>query len=63
MADDWYETVYENKHESINEFIKRKQVTGRSERTLNAYSRILKKFYHEEFPELRPEDTEQYPTK
>ncbi|ADE02746.1 tyrosine-type recombinase/integrase [Haloferax volcanii] len=58
MADDWYETVYENKHESINEFIKRKQVTGRSERTLNAYSRILKKFYHEEFPELRPEDTE-----
>ncbi|NLV03842.1 tyrosine-type recombinase/integrase [Haloferax volcanii] len=58
MADDWYETVYENKHESINEFIKRKQVTGRSERTLNAYSRILKKFYHEEFPELKPEDTE-----
>lgn len=58
MADDWYETVYENKHESINEFIKRKQVTGRSERTLNAYSRILRKFYHEKFPELRPEDTE-----
>jgi len=58
MADDWYETVYENKHDSINEFIKRKQVTGRSERTLNAYSRILKKFYHEEFPELRPENTE-----
>ena len=58
MADDWYETVYENKHESINEFIRRKQVTGRSERTLNAYSRILKKFYHEEFPDLEPEDTE-----
>jgi len=58
MADDWYETVHENKHESINEFIRRKQVTGRSERTLNAYSRILRKFYHEEFPELRPEDTE-----
>lgn len=58
MADDWYETVYENKHESINEFLRRKQVTGRSERTLNAYSRILKKFYHEEFSELQPEDTE-----
>jgi len=58
MADDWYETVYENKHDSINEFLRRKQVTGRSERTLNAYSRILKKFYHEEFSELQPEDTE-----
>ena len=58
MADQWYETIYENKHDTVNEFIRRKQVTGRSERTLNAYSRILKKFYHEEFPELQPEDTE-----
>lgn len=58
MADDWYESVYKNKHDSINEFIQQKQNTGRSPRTLNEYSRILKRFYHEHFPELSPEDTE-----
>jgi integrase/recombinase XerD len=60
MADDWYETIYENKHAAVNEFIKRKKVTGRSTRTLNAYSRVLQKFYHEQFPNLTPEDTEVY---
>ncbi len=58
MADDWYETIYENKHEEINKFIRQKKTTGRSARTLNAYSRILKKFYHEQFPEISPAETE-----
>jgi integrase/recombinase XerD len=56
MADDWYETVYENKHDAINDFIK--QTTGRSPRTLNSYSRVLKRYYHEHFPDLSPEETE-----
>ncbi|MUV89132.1 tyrosine-type recombinase/integrase [Halapricum sp. CBA1109] len=58
MADDWYETVYENKHDGINDFIKQKQTTGRSPRTLNSYSRVLKRYYHEHFPDLTPEETE-----
>ncbi|SDQ40850.1 tyrosine-type recombinase/integrase [Natronobacterium texcoconense] len=58
MGDDWYETVYENKHDEINQFIEQKHNTGRSPRTLNEYSRILQRFYHEYFPELSPEETE-----
>ncbi|WP_436901199.1 tyrosine-type recombinase/integrase [Halovenus halobia] len=58
MADDWYETVYENNHEVVNEFIKQKQTTGRSPRTLNSYSRVLKRYYHEHFSDLTPEETE-----
>ena len=58
MADDWYETVYENKHDAINDFITQKQTTGRSPRTLNSYSRVLKRYYHEHFPDLAPEETE-----
>jgi len=52
IADDWYETVYENKHDVVNEFIRKKQSTGCSHRTLNSYSRTLKKFFHEQFPDL-----------
>jgi integrase/recombinase XerD len=58
MADDWYDTIYENKHDAINDFIKQKQTTGRSPRTLNSYSRVLKRYYHEHFPDLTPEKTE-----
>lgn len=57
MADDWYKTEYENKHDSVNEFLQRKKDLGRSHRTLNEYSRVLKRFYHEHFPELTPEET------
>ncbi|MFC6719174.1 tyrosine-type recombinase/integrase [Natrialbaceae archaeon GCM10025810] len=60
MADDWYETIYENKHAEINNFIRQKKTTGRSPRTLNAYSRTLKKLYHEQFPEISPAETEIY---
>ena len=56
MADDWYETVYHNKHEVVNEFIRKKQSTGCSHRTLNSYSRTLKKFFHEQFPDLTPSE-------
>jgi integrase/recombinase XerD len=58
MADQWYTTVYENRHDCINDFLRQKKARGRSPRTLNEYSRILKRFYHEHFPELRPGETE-----
>jgi len=58
MGDDWYETIYENNHDAINDFIKQKQTTGRSPRTLNEYSRVLKRYYHEHFTELTPAETE-----
>lgn len=57
MADDWYETVYKNKHGDGNEFLQYKQSLGRSPRTVNAYSRVLKKFYHEHFPDAIPATT------
>jgi len=60
MGDDWYETVYRNKHSEINEFLDRKANTGRSHRTLNAYSRVLQRFYHDHFPELKPGETQVY---
>ncbi|RDZ35086.1 MULTISPECIES: tyrosine-type recombinase/integrase [unclassified Haloferax] len=50
------EKIYENKHDAVNDFIQRKEAMGRSRRTLNAYSRTLKSFFHEEFPNLAPED-------
>ncbi|QSG11863.1 XerD/XerC family integrase [Halapricum desulfuricans] len=50
------EKIYENEHDAVNDFIERKQAMGRSRRTLNAYSRTLKSFFHEEFPDLAPED-------
>jgi len=34
----------------------KKQSTGCSHRTLNSYSRTLKKFFHEHFPELTPSE-------
>ncbi|WP_435099381.1 tyrosine-type recombinase/integrase [Halarchaeum sp. P4] len=52
------EKIYENKHDAVNDFIQRKRDMGRSRRTLNAYSRTLKAFFHEEFPELEPGDVE-----
>ncbi|ADQ66302.1 tyrosine-type recombinase/integrase [Halogeometricum borinquense] len=58
MGDDWYKTRFENKHDSINEFLTSKTTTGRSHRTINEYSRTLQRFFHEHFPELDPEDVE-----
>lgn len=55
---EWDQTVLENKHDVISDFLQSKENTGKSKRTLNAYSRILQKFYHEHFPELTPEETE-----
>lgn len=60
MADEWYEQIFENKHKEINQFLDSKESTGKSHRTLNGYSRILRKFYHEHFPELTPQDTQLY---
>lgn len=54
----WEESVYRNKHESINNWLHSKETTGKSRRTLNAYSRTAKKFFHDEFPDLSPEEVE-----
>jgi integrase/recombinase XerD len=58
MPDEWERQVFDNKHSEIQEFLKSKQTMGRSDRTLNEYSRVLKKFYHKHFPELEPAETE-----
>jgi integrase/recombinase XerD len=58
MRGETREIIYENEHDAVNDFIQRKQAMGRSRRTLNAYSRTLKAFFHEEFPDLAPEDVE-----
>lgn len=57
MADEWYETVYRNKHDDINDFLECKQSLGRSPRTINAYCRVLRKFYHDHFPKVTPAST------
>lgn len=56
MGDDWYDTVYENRCSVVNEFLQRKADLGRSPRTLNAYSRTLRKFFHDEFPDVDPDE-------
>ncbi|WP_049927539.1 tyrosine-type recombinase/integrase [Halopiger goleimassiliensis] len=58
MTGESREKIYENKHDAVNDFIERKQAMGRSRRTLNAYSRTLKAFFHEEFPDLEPGEVE-----
>lgn len=58
MTGETREIIYENKHDAVNDFIERKQVMGRSPRTLNAYSRTLRAFFHEEFPHLTPQEVE-----
>jgi len=58
MGESWETQVFKNKHPEINEFLQRKEDLGRSPRTLNAYSRTLKKFYHQHFPELTPQETQ-----
>lgn len=57
-VEDSYAKIYENKHDQINRFIKRKKATGKSMRTLNSYSRVLREFFHDQFPDLEPEDVE-----
>ncbi|WP_082220673.1 phage integrase N-terminal SAM-like domain-containing protein [Haloferax gibbonsii] len=48
--------IYENKHDEVNYFITRKKATDRSPRTLNSYSRVLREFYHDQFPDLNPDE-------
>lgn len=54
----WEENVYRCKHEILNDWLRSKETTGKSRRTLNAYSRTANKFFHEEFPELEPRNVE-----
>lgn len=50
--------IYENKHDGVNYFLSRKEASGRSTRTLNSYSRVLREFFHDQFPDLEPGDVE-----
>lgn len=50
--------IYDNKHDEINDFLSYKRNLGRSQRTLNAHSRVLQRFFHEHFTDLRPQDVE-----
>jgi len=55
-ADVWDKKVFKNKHDIINDWLQSKESVNTSRRTLNAYSRLAAKFFHEEFPDLHPED-------
>lgn len=57
-ADNWEEKVYRNQHTAINDWLRSKETTGKTRRTLNEYSRTAKIFFHDEFPDLDPEDVE-----
>lgn len=64
-ADKWDNKVFRNKHDCINQWLRRKDSTGASRRTLNAYSRTAARFFHEFFPDTDPAevmvgDIEQY---
>lgn len=64
-ADVWDKKVFKNKHDCINDWLRSKKSTGKSRRTLNAYSRTAAKFFHEYFPDTAPSevmvgDIEQY---
>jgi integrase/recombinase XerD len=51
---------YENKHDIVNKFHQSKESLGRSEKTLKEYSRVLKWFYHDHFPDTTPGETQVY---
>lgn len=55
---DWYSKVFKNKHDVVNDFLERKADIGRSDRTLNTYSRTLKRLFHDHFPDLAPEEVQ-----
>jgi integrase/recombinase XerD len=55
-AETWEEKVYRNQYEIINDWLRSKETTGKSRRTLNEYSRTAKNFFHQEFPEVHPRD-------
>lgn len=55
-ADEWSNKVFENKHDAINEWLRSKDSTGTSRRTLNAYSRTAARFFHEVVPDTQPEE-------
>ena len=57
-AEESYSKIYENKRDQVNRFIERKKATGKSMRTLNSYSRVLREFFHDQFPDLEPQDVE-----
>ena len=51
MPDTWHSKLYDNRLDVVNDFLNKKKSLGRSERTLNEYSRLLKRFFHDVFPE------------
>lgn len=60
-GDAWDERVFKNKHECINDWLRSKNSTGKSQRTLNAYSRTHARFFHEHFPDTHPSEVRRRP--
>lgn len=59
--------MFENKHVTVNDFLKRKEAIGRRKRTLNKYSRTLREFFPDRYADKTPaeitvEDIEDYIT-
>ena len=55
-ADTWEKKVFENKHECINDWLRSKESTDKSRRTLNTYSRTAARFFHEFLPDTDPSE-------
>lgn len=55
-SDVWEDRVFKNKHECINDWLRSKNSTGKSRRTLNAYSRTAARFFHDHFPDTHPSE-------
>lgn len=55
-ADEWENRVFQNKHDCINDWLRSKDSTGKKRRTLNAYSRVAARFFHEWFPDTHPSE-------
>lgn len=55
-GDVWEDKVFRNKHECINDWLRSKDSTGNSRRTLNAYSRTAARFFHDHFPDTHPSE-------
>lgn len=55
-GDTWDTRVFQNKHEAINDWLRSKDATGKSRRTLNAYSRTANRFFHDQFPDTAPHE-------
>jgi len=55
-ADEYEKKVFKCTHDCINDWLQSKASTGTSRRSLNTYSRTACRFFHDQFPDLSPQD-------